>query len=248
MAKDLFSKQSAGYALYRTTYPQALIRYLLSFVAKKENAWDGATGNGQAAVLLSADFAQVAATDLSQQQLDQAIERPNILYSASPAEKTPFPDNYFDLITVAQAYHWFDFDAFYHEATRVGKPGAVVAVWGYKLLQSADPVLNDMIQSFYTDVMGPYWDKERKYVDEEYRTVPFYFEALGNEQFNIFTSYDFDQFVGYFNSWSSVQHYIEARQQNPVEVFAKKISGIWKAGDQKSFHFPLFIRLGKIKK
>jgi ubiquinone/menaquinone biosynthesis C-methylase UbiE len=57
----------------------------------------------------------------------------HIEYSVQRAEKTSFPDDTFHLITVAQAIHWFDFDAFYKEVHRTIRSGGVLAVIGYGL-------------------------------------------------------------------------------------------------------------------
>ena len=101
MPKDLFSKQHASYAKYRPSYPKALIDYVMSYVENKQMAWDCATGNGQAALPLAEHFANVVATDLSEKQLAMAEARANIQYIRSEAEHTSFPENTFDLITVA---------------------------------------------------------------------------------------------------------------------------------------------------
>jgi ubiquinone/menaquinone biosynthesis C-methylase UbiE len=122
--KDNFSKQSDLYAKYRPGYPQALYDCIINHVENKEAAWDCGTGNGQAAKELSKAFMKVFATDISQKQIDKAVQSDNIFYSVQPAEQTNFPDNSFDLVTVAQALHWFRFDEFYKEVRRVTKPGA----------------------------------------------------------------------------------------------------------------------------
>ncbi|HEX6226203.1 MAG TPA: class I SAM-dependent methyltransferase, partial [Chryseolinea sp.] len=122
--KDLFSSHSKIYAAFRPTYPKALYEFIFQHVGGKNSAWDCATGNGQVAKYLSYYFDKVYATDISQQQLDQAAREENIFYSKTPAERTGFPDDQFDLITVAQALHWFDRDSFYSEALRVAKPNA----------------------------------------------------------------------------------------------------------------------------
>ena len=106
--KDLFSRQAAAYAQYRPHYPQALFDYILSFTRNREYAWDCATGNGQAAVMLANYFKSVEATDISEAQIDRAVKRPNIHYQVCAAEETPFADNSFDLITIATAYHWLN--------------------------------------------------------------------------------------------------------------------------------------------
>src|SRR6187549_4084586 len=101
--KDLFSSQSKVYAAFRPTYPEGLYTFIFQQLKERNAVWDCATGNGQVAQYLSAHFAAVYGTDISQQQLDHAVKKQNIFYSKSPGEATSFHDNQFDLITVAQA-------------------------------------------------------------------------------------------------------------------------------------------------
>jgi ubiquinone/menaquinone biosynthesis C-methylase UbiE len=162
--KDIFSDNSGGYARYRPTYPREVYDFILPLVTQKQNAWDCATGNGQVALALAPHFEKVFATDISQKQLDQATPAPNIMYSLSPAEKTSFPDHYFDLVTVGQAIHWFQFDAFYNEVKRVLKPGGIIALLGYALFKTEKEV-QEIVNDFYENIVGPYWDPERKYID-----------------------------------------------------------------------------------
>jgi ubiquinone/menaquinone biosynthesis C-methylase UbiE len=249
MAKDLFSKQAAGYAQYRPGYPAALFEHLVQYVQHRELAWDCATGNGQAAVALAPYFDRVMATDISEKQLQQAQPHEKITYSTSTAEDTPFADNSFDCITVAQAYHWFGFDAFHQEVMRIAKPQAVVAIWGYGLVNSEAAALNQLICQFYTQKVGPYWDKERRYIDEQYTTVPFPYEPLPSKDFSIQVQWTRQQLIGYFNTWSSVQHFIKAHQYNPVEELATAITAVWPdAATAKAFYFPLFLKLGRVNK
>ena len=79
-------------------------------------AWDVATGSGQAAVELAARFDRVVATDASAAQLASAEARPNVTYLHEPAERSSLDDASADLVTVAQALHWFDHRAFFAEA------------------------------------------------------------------------------------------------------------------------------------
>ena len=138
--KDNFSGQATGYAQYRPGYPRELFEFILQTVSNRDAAWDCATGNGQTATELATSFKKVYATDTSQKQLDKAIHLPNIFYSKQAAEKTDFPSSQFDLVTVSQALHWFQFDQFYKEVKRVAKPGARIAVWMYSLPQVTEPV------------------------------------------------------------------------------------------------------------
>jgi ubiquinone/menaquinone biosynthesis C-methylase UbiE len=248
MAKDLFSNQASLYAQYRPGYPGELYEFILQHVNNPQQAWDCATGNGQGAVELARYFEKVMATDISEKQLQQAIPNEKITYSVSTAEHTHFPDNSFDCITVAQAYHWFQFDAFEKEVQRIAKPGAVVAIWGYSLVVCENEALNTIIKTFYRDTVGAYWDKERRYIDDHYTTVPFPFEALPSKEFQISVQWNRQQLIGYFNTWSSVQHFIKGHQYNPVDELATIIEKAWPGEEYRSFYFPLFLKLGKVVK
>lgn len=246
MAKDLFSEQASVYAQYRPTYPDELYDYITSFVPDKEAAWDCATGNGQAAVALARYFKKVMATDISEAQLSKATKRENIDYLIAPAERTSFPDNSFDLITIATAYHWLNWNLFHEEATRVGKEGAVIAVWTYYNVLTDDQRLNDLYAHFYGDIIHPYWDYERRYVDERYETVEFDFEPLPSRPFHSELQWTRQQFRGYLESWSGVQRYKEANNASPIALIEKDLERIWPNGEIKTVTFPIALRLGRI--
>ncbi len=243
--KDNFSKQAADYSKFRPQYPQEMIDYIVSFVTCKSVALDVATGNGQVAHKLSSSFEKVYATDISQKQLDNAIQTDNIIYSKQPAENTSFENKKFDLIVVAQAIHWFDFDAFYKEVYRILKPNGIFAVMGYGLF-STNPESDKILNHFYYNIVGPYWDAERRYLDENYETIPFPFEEIPSKKFENNFVWTFDVLIGYLNTWSSVQHYISKNNQNPIDLIYEDLKVSWGNNDQK-VTFPLLLRIGKLK-
>ena len=245
--KDNFTVQSGQYARYRPTYPPALFIYLASLVNDKTTAWDCGTGNGQVALELSRYFQQVYATDISAAQLEHATRAQNIQYIEGRAEQTAFPNNSFDLITVAQAIHWFDFDAFYKEVRRTIKAGGILAILGYGLLQIDDET-DRILGDFYSNTVGPYWDKERKYLDEHYKTIPFPFKELVEPVFENEMEWTLETLAGYLDTWSAVQHYIRAMKQNPVQQVITKLEAIWPAGELKKVHFPILLRVARIEK
>jgi SAM-dependent methyltransferase len=245
MSKDLFSAQAKAYAAYRPTYPRELFDYILSFVDERKTVWDCATGNGQAAVVLAQYFDKVEATDISEGQIRNAVQKENIHYQVCPAEKTPFADSSFDLITVAQAYHWLNWKAFREEATRVGKPNAVVTVWTYGLLSTDDERLNRLLNHFYRDIVGGFWDAERKYVDDAYRTVDFDFTPLPSRTFEINLQWTKEQFTGYLSSWSAVQHYIKQKNSSPIVLIEKDLDELWNDEDTRAISFPVYLRIGR---
>ena len=247
MAKDLFSAQTSFYAKYRPTYPRELYAFIMGFITTKEVAWDCGTGNGQAACILSEYFKQVKATDISASQLSAVQLQDNIDYLLCPAEKTPFADRTFDLVTVAQAYHWFHFDAFGEEVKRVSKPGGVLAIWGYNLIVTLNDALNKAMLAFYTHIIGPFWDSERRYVEQNYETVPFGFPLITNKTFSIEYNWFKRDLIGYLNSWSAVQHFIKAENYNPVDRFAIELATIIREDELLPVSFPIFLKLGRVQ-
>lgn len=241
--KDLFSRQANQYAAFRPTYPKELYDFIFSHVTSFTTAWDVGTGNGQVARDLSGRFEKVVASDISAKQLENAYQAENIYYFQT-GETILFSGRRFDLICVAQAIHWFDREKFYSEVKRVGKPNAIVAVWGYSLL-SIDQEIDALIRDFYTNIIGPYWNKERKLIDEEYKTIEFPFSEIPTPGFNFSFQWSLDELQGYINTWSSVQNYIQTHNINPVDNLIARIQPWWNA-EKMEVKFPLFLRLGKV--
>lgn len=245
--KDNFSTQSDKYAKYRPTYPSGLFEFLNANVQDKRFAWDCGTGNGQVAYELAKTFDTVFATDISQTQIDHALQATNISYSVQPAEKTNFDTGLFDLIVVAQAIHWFDFNKFYAEARRTAKNNALLCVVGYGKLEIAKHI-DDVISDFYGNVIGMYWDKERKYIDENYKTIPFPFNEIQTPNFAIIQHWTLEHLVGYLNTWSAVKHFIKQHNHNPIDKLQKDLAQRWGNEQTKQVRFPLLLRIGRVLK
>ncbi len=246
MRKDRFSEHASSYATFRPTYPKELYQYLFALVESKQLAWDVGCGNGQVAFDLAAFFEHVVATDISAKQLQHAKQVANIIYKVAPAEVSGLEDSSVDLVAVGQALHWFDFEKFFKEVKRVAKPGAVVAVWGYGLLR-IDPDIDKLIDTFYRHKVGTYWDAERKWVDEAYRTIPFPFEELEAPPLSIHFQWTREELLGYLSTWSAVRKYIAAHQENPVEQLMHEVTKHWHK-EKMPVHFPVFMRVGRVLK
>lgn len=250
MAKDYFSAQSSLYQRFRPAYPDELYTWLLRDAPRAARVWDCATGNGQAALALARHGCTVYATDHSQAQLDAAPAASGIHYLRANAEAAPFADRSLDLVTVAQALHWFDFEPFYAEVARVVKGGGLIAAWTYSFL-SVTPQLgtaiDSAIRSFYHEVIGAYWPPERHWVDEQYRTIPFPFERVHPPRFSIDVAWDLNATLGYISSWSAVQQYQRARGHDPVPLLADTLAGVWGDADQKRpLSWPLDLCIGRV--
>lgn len=242
--KDNFSTQADLYAQYRPTYPAVFYEYINGLVKNRTCAWDCGTGNGQVATVLAGYFEQVLATDISAKQLANAEVKPNITYSLQAAEQTDFPAAQFDLIAVAQAIHWFDFEKFYREVNRTLKGDGLLVVAGYGLM-NVNPAIDMLINRFYYEIVGPYWDTERHYIDEGYKTIPFPFKEMPSPDFQISTNWTFGHLLGYLNTWSAVQHYIKDKKENPVDRIEGELRLAWGNAALLQVHFPVLLRIGQ---
>ena len=240
--KDLFSNQSNEYAKFRPSYPIEVAADLSKLCKACELAWDAGTGNGQLAVLLAKHFSHVSGTDISEKQLANAQQHPNITYSTSDSTTTRLSDHSVDLVTVAQAVHWFNFELFYKEVRRVLKPDGVIALVGYGVMRG-EPLTDAIIQDFYHNTMGPYWDKERLLIDNNYRSIPFPFQEIEMKSYSMKYSWSIDQLVGYFSTWSALQHYKNKTGVDPLPQLRKRF--LETGSLEFKVDFPLFFRVGK---
>lgn len=243
--KDNFSFESDKYAKFRPRYPAEFFDFINTVTPKKENAWDCATGNGQIASELATTFKQVYATDISESQIENASKVANIHYSLQRAEKTGFKENWFDLVTVGQAIHWFDFESFYEEVRRTARNGALICAVGYGKIE-IEPAINAVINHFYTDIIGEFWDEERRYIDQEYQTIPFPFEEIETPQFEIRELWSFKRLIGYLRTWSAVRHFVNRKGYNPVDDLQNQLEPFWPYAEKKDVCFPLLLRMGRI--
>lgn len=241
---DRFSGHANLYAQYRIDYPANLYEFILSFTPNRGVAWDCATGNGQVAGALADVFMQVEATDISETQLLLAVQKHNIQYQLCPAEHTPFAPETFDLITVAQALHWFDTTAFHQEVRRVARTGAVIAEWGYGLVR-INSGLDTIMRDFYRNRIGPYWDPQRKHIDNEYASLPFPFANAQRATFTASRLWTLDRFLNYLRTWSAVRQYIHENEDDPVVGLARELEPTW-GTSEREVQFPIFLRVGTV--
>ena len=242
--KDNFSRQSDAYAKFRPVYTSELYQIIFQQISVFGRVWDCGTGNGQVAAELAGQFEEVQATDISQKQLDKAVKKENIHYSLQAAETASFQENYFDLITVGQAIHWFDHDRFYEKVRSCLKPQGVLAVFGYQLFRMSEG-LNQVIDRFYYDIVGPYWDPERRHIDNAYANIPFPFQLIPTSALQMEYDWTFDQTLGYLSSWSSVQHFKQKEGRDPVDLIRNDLENAWGDVAKQTATFNILLRLGK---
>lgn len=243
--KDLFSQNSQLYKQARPDYPHSVIHEILKHTPEHSFAWDCGAGSGQFTQLLVPYFEQIVATDLSESQLQSAPYFENVSYQIQIAEQTIFTNQSFDLITVAQAIHWFDFEKFYAEVRRTLKVNGLLAIVGYGLLEIQDQQVNTMIQALYYEKLAGCWDAERRYIDEAYQTIPFDFDEITVPKFSMTYQWTAAQLLKYLSTWSAIKNYQDQYAEHALLDLAEYLQDL----EQKfEITFPVFLRLGRVKK
>jgi SAM-dependent methyltransferase len=241
--KDHFSRDSKGYAEFRPKYPQEVFAWLASVSPGRKLAWDAGTGNGQAAVALAEHFERVIASDPSEKQLTAATPHPQVTYSVA-AEQNALAPGSADLVTVAQALHWFDRPKFWNEVKRVLRSRGVIAVWCYGL-QQVSPDVDAVINRFYRETVGPYWTPDRRLVEDGYRSIEFPFDEFTPPAFSMTAEWTLEHQVGYLGTWSAVGKYRQEKGADPVELVRPDLEQVW--GDAtRRVEWPLSVRVGRV--
>jgi len=242
---DHFSGVSAAYAEFRPRYPDALFAFLAREAPARDAAWDAGTGSGQAAAGLARHFRHVTATDASAAQIESAAPQANVSYRVGPAEVSGLDDASIDLVTAAQAVHWFDRPRFWAEARRVLRPRGVMAIWCYGLFEIS-PLIDAITLRFYSHVVGPYWPPERRHVEAGYQTIDFPFAEFPAPAFAIEQRLTLEDVAGYIRTWSATRTFMKERREDPVDGLMAELAAAWGPPQQSRLaRWPLAMRVGR---
>ena len=244
--KDHFSAAATGYAAHRPVYPRAVAEALAACSPGRSLAWDAGCGSGQLSAVLGEAFDQVVATDASAAQIAQAVPHPRVRYAVAPAEVSGLADGSVDCAVAAQAAHWFDLDAYYREVRRVSRPGGLVALVTYAVME-VDSQIEHLVERFYWHALEGHWPPERRVVEEGYRSLPFPFEPVQSPALALEHRWNADQLLGYVGTWSAVQSLKKAGRGADLERFGEELRRAW--GDPATarlIRWPLSLRLGRV--
>ena len=249
LAKEFCFEDGAAYERTMGVWSQLAGAPFLDWLAPAPGrAWiDVGCGNGQLTVQLARHFNEVTGLDPSADQIANAAAHSRIRYICAPAENIPLPDRSADVITAAQAAHWFALPRFYDEVRRISRRNAVVALISYGVLRLESAELNERFSRFYRQEIGPYWPPERKLVDTGYADIPFPFTELPAPEFSIACAWDLRDFLGYISTWSATRRLIEAGRADVLETFVTDLSRLWEPGERKRpVTWSLNMRLGLV--
>uniref|UniRef100_A0A2N9GDF8 Methyltransferase type 11 domain-containing protein n=1 Tax=Fagus sylvatica TaxID=28930 RepID=A0A2N9GDF8_FAGSY len=235
---ELFIKQAEQYAEGRPSYPQELFDFIASKTPSHDLAWDVGAGSGQAARSLAGIYKNVIATDTSPKQLQFAPKLPNIRYQQTPPtmsiaelEGNVAPQSSIDVVTIAQAIHWFDLPNFYQQVRWIlKKPHGIIAAWCYTAPEVNDSV-DAVFQPYYNIAAEPYWEPPRKLVDNKYTTIDFPFEPV-----------DGADHTGPFQFLR--EKGVELLSNDVIEEF--KRAWTEDGQDKKVVKFPIYLKIGRV--
>ena len=230
---DFFTKQSKSYAQFRPRYPDGLFEWIKRVVPARDTAWDCATGNGQAAVALAEFFSHVHGTDGSGAQVAQGIPHPRVEYREALAQVSGLADHSVDLVTVAQALHWFAGEDFYREVRRVTRSGGLLIAWCYGFHRPMGHGLDPAIDHFSHEVLKPYWPENNRLIWNGYRDIPFPFEKLQTPSLLLESQPNLFEYVGFIESWSAVAKLRDAEGAAALELFCETLRDNWGDPEKK---------------
>lgn len=242
---DHFSRDSVAYARFRPSYPPELFAWLATLPAGRSVAWDCGTGTGQAAMLLTAHFDLVVGSDRSRTQLAAADRTSGARYVAGSSEASALAGHRVDLVTVAQALHWFDRERFYREVSRVIASGGAFAAWSYGLFRSS-PGVDRVIARFYEETVGPWWPPERALVEKGYQNIPIPIAEVAAPPFSIEARLTKDELLGFIRTWSAVGRFIADQGHDPIPELGEALGPVWgEPSAPRQITWPLTVRAGR---
>lgn len=228
---------SGAYAAFRPAYPAALLDFVASRSPRRGLGLDVGCGTGQVAKGLAAAFHHVHGVDPSATQLQAAFAAPNVSYSVGDASSfyqgqvaadasSPSAGAKADLVTVAQAMHWFDIPAFEAQLSRHLAPDGVLCAWMYPLLDVVHRSEANAVFKHLDHMMmaGGHWPPERRHIDNRYvELLPKFreFRLVDERSFFDVKDVTVSSFVNYLGTMSGIDRYVKSQNIDKSEFLGK---------------------------
>lgn len=245
MNEEKFDAKGGLYSKYRPLYPNSIFEYLISekIVTADSRVADIGSGTGIFTMQIQPFADTVFAVEPNEDMRRNADailgKYSNIISINGSAENTGLPSNSVDCITAAQAFHWFERDAFKRECQRILKPGGnVLLLWNNRDEKSEIIQRNAQINAVFCDEYkgfsnGMNFDNVRQF-DE------FFTGSYVIRQFNNTIQYDLETFVGRNLSSSFAPHKCQSKFEPYVMALEKLFQEF--STDGKSIDYPYIVQ------
>lgn len=224
MNEEKFTGKASLYAKYRLSYPKQLIDYLFRST-EAETVADIGAGTGIFTKCLEDKPWKVTAVEPNSDmlsQLEQTVGK-NVTILQNPAEDTGLADNSTDLVTVAQAFHWFDAMKFKSECKRIfTEKGKLAIIWNGRsdcpLQQERNRVCMKYCNTFHSGHTGKLDEKEGDlFLRNEFFASVEFSEIISNVSFSL------DRFIGDNLSRS----YAPSENDEHFDAFKKELTDVF---------------------
>lgn len=181
--------ESKHYAQMRMAYHpsvyECVIAHHTATGGHLDSLLDVGCGPGLATRDIAPHFDHVTGIDASEAMIEVArganiatkTSEPARFEVTSAEDMADIESNSIDLITAAQAVHWFDMSGFWKRAAQVLKPGGSVAMWtsGEMAAHPDTPnaaAINELFEKFKTEDLGPYFERGNYLVKDGLKSLP----------------------------------------------------------------------------
>ncbi len=244
----LFNDKAELYESSRPTYPDEVYKFVASICPATTLVWDSACGNGQAAIGLAEIFSDVYATDVSKEQIANAKPHPKITYSVAPSEQTTLQNESCDLVCVAQALHWFDYELFWPEANRVLKHDGVFVAFGYNW-PSVNEKIDSAISAYFMKIIEPYWAPQNKLIWNHYKELEIPFEKIESPSFLMQVDWNLNEFFNFLHTFSATRRCMDAIGTDFFDYAYEQVAGMWgNSEERKTINLDFVFYAGRKRK
>ena len=246
-----FNTLACDYAKFRTSYSDELFDAILDYAAVPDGGrvLDLACGTGLSMLPYVRRGLRVTGVDVAQAMMEQAKAamppEARAEFARGRAEALPFADSCFDLVSCAQAFHWFEPRAAFSECARVLRPrGALAIFWKHA---ARDDTLTRTCEQIICEWMGEQaalasrdhadehergWDvfwqhvapagsaaDGRPFVDGEKRVIEFRLRRTA------------DEFVGYQRSREKIRTVLGDRRSEFLGELDRRLHALYRCGE-----------------
>lgn len=205
-SKQRFSSRVEDYEKYRPSYPTALVEKIFDYVGVPSQSIvaDIGSGTGIFTQLILAEGAKVVAIEPNE-SMRQAAEiklshNPSFTSQNGSAENTDLENHSVDLITAAQAFHWFNNAETKAEFARIlNQNGWLALIWNdRKYGQGCQAAYEDILKKYATD----YSHVNHQNLSEQQIASFFQDNQMETYSFTNIQEFDFDGVIGRLRSCS----------------------------------------------